>query len=122
MKNTVIPILISMALSTLIGCGSESNPENFGDDLDFLKTHKKVIVLKSENDLCQVAIVPDYQGRVMTSTSNGLQGKSYGWINYKLIESNQIEEHINVFGGEDRFWMGPEGGQFSNLGQLLEVI
>jgi hypothetical protein len=21
--------------------------------------------------------------------------------------------HINVFGGEDRFWLGPEGGQFS---------
>lgn len=113
MKNTVIPILISMALSTLIGCSSESNPENFGDDLNFLKAHKKVIVLKSENDLCQVAIVPDYQGRVMTSTSNGPEGKSYGWINYKLIESNQFEEHINVFGGEDRFWMGPEGGQFS---------
>ena len=41
------------------------------------------------------------------------QGFSYGWINYKLIESGQKTEHINAFGGEERLWLGPEGGQFS---------
>jgi hypothetical protein len=30
-----------------------------------------------------------------------------------LIASRQIQPHMNAFGGEDRFWMGPEGGQFS---------
>ena len=25
----------------------------------------------------------------------------------------KINPHINAYGGEDRFWMGPEGGQFS---------
>jgi len=60
-----------------------------------------------------LAICPGYQGRVMTSTSGGREGLSYGWLNYKLIESGEIMQHINPVGGEDRFWLGPEGGQFS---------
>jgi hypothetical protein len=42
-----------------------------------------------------------------------MEGASYGWINYDLIESAKLQPHINAFGGEDRFWLGPEGGQFS---------
>ena len=38
---------------------------------------------------------------------------SFGWINRKLIASGKTERHINVYGGEDRFWIGPEGGQYS---------
>lgn len=38
---------------------------------------------------------------------------SYGWVNHSLIASGQLPPHINVFGGEDRFWIGPEGGQFA---------
>jgi len=38
---------------------------------------------------------------------------SFGWINRELIASGKTVEHINVYGGEDRFWIGPEGGQFS---------
>jgi hypothetical protein len=30
-----------------------------------------------------------------------------------LILSGKSEKHINAYGGEDRFWLGPEGGQFS---------
>jgi hypothetical protein len=49
----------------------------------------------------------------MTSASEGDTGFSYGWINRELIASGKILPHMNAFGGEDRFWMGPEGGQFS---------
>src|SRR5207249_4912264 len=45
--------------------------------------------------------------------SGGDNGNSYGWINYKLIESRKISPHIYPVGGEDRFWLGPEGGQYS---------
>ncbi len=38
---------------------------------------------------------------------------SFGWINRELIASGKLLPHMNAFGGEDRFWMGPEGGQFS---------
>jgi hypothetical protein len=49
----------------------------------------------------------------MTSTARGDSGTSFGWINRELITSGKLQPHINVFGGEDRFWLGPEGGQFS---------
>jgi hypothetical protein len=49
----------------------------------------------------------------MTSTANGRNEFSYGWINYKLIGSGEKSEHINAYGGEERIWLGPEGGQFS---------
>jgi hypothetical protein len=49
----------------------------------------------------------------MTSTAGGSNGLSYGWVNRDLIASGKTQPHINVYGGEDRFWIGPEGGQFS---------
>ena len=49
----------------------------------------------------------------MTSTATGDEGTSYGWINYEHIESGKTVPQINVYGGEERFWLGPEGGQFS---------
>jgi hypothetical protein len=57
--------------------------------------------------------VTAWQGRVLTSTAAGDAGPGFGWINRDLIASGTLQPHINVFGGEDRFWMGPEGGQFS---------
>jgi hypothetical protein len=30
-----------------------------------------------------------------------------------LIASGKVQQHINAVGGEDRIWVGPEGGQFS---------
>jgi hypothetical protein len=86
----------------------------FAYDLAFLKKHKDVVVLTSpDNKAAQALVVADYQGRVMTSTAGGDSGNSYGWINYKLINSGENQPHINAFGGEDRFWLSPEGGQFS---------
>jgi hypothetical protein len=41
------------------------------------------------------------------------QGKSYGWINHDLIASGEVKKQINPVGGEERFWLGPEGGQYS---------
>lgn len=87
----------------------------FGYDLQFLKQyHKDLILLGDGSDAgAQIIILPAYQGRVMTSTADGNGGMSFGWINYDLIDSNKEEEHFHAFGGEERFWLGPEGGQFS---------
>ncbi|OGD29578.1 MAG: hypothetical protein A2Y56_11885 [Candidatus Aminicenantes bacterium RBG_13_63_10] len=98
------------------GCRPASEKEKsvtFQDDLDFLKRHKPVIVLSDDSGLMQAALVADWQGRVVTSTADGERGLSFGWINRGLISSGERQEHINVFGGEDRFWLGPEGGQYS---------
>jgi hypothetical protein len=105
--------LITMMVSAPVRGGT------FGQDVELLGKHVKVVVL-ADGD-AQVAVVPEYQGRVMTSTMAGLPGPSFGWLNYKLIEQGvlskdavrgRLEEHIYVFGGEERFWLGPEGGQY----------
>ena len=85
----------------------------FGFDIAFLKKHKDVLVLGDSGSGAQIAIIKDYQARVMTSTAIGKTGNSYGWINYELIQSGKSQPHINPLGGEDRFWLGPEGGQYS---------
>lgn len=93
----------------------------FGDDIDFLRAHTSLRVLKSADGNAQIAIAPAWQGRVMTSTAGGMAGASYGWINYDVVkrgivpvsERQGLEKHIYVFGGEERLWLGPEGGQFA---------
>lgn len=49
----------------------------------------------------------------MTSTDGGDKGASYGWINRELIATDKVLKHFTPYGGEDRVWLGPEGGQFS---------
>ena len=84
---------------------------SFDEDLSFLKEHTEVIVL-GEDDGPRVAVVPAWQGRAVTSTVGGKRA-GFGWINRELVATGEFQPHINVFGGEDRFWLGPEGGQFS---------
>ncbi|MGN7721591.1 DUF6786 family protein [Chitinophaga sp. 22620] len=90
-----------------------SRPENFGADVAFLKEHTETIVLTDSTSKSAIAIVPAWQGRVMTSTTEGDKGRSLGWINHSLIADGKPQPHINAFGGEDRFWLGPEGSQNS---------
>src|SRR5579859_4444393 len=88
--------------------------DQFKDDVSFLKKYvQDLVVLSDKTGDMQIAVAPSYQGRVMTSTADGDKGASYGWINRELIASGNKKEHINALGGEDRFWIGPEGGQFS---------
>lgn len=94
---------------------STSYPKgSFGYDVQFLKSfHNDVVVLGGDSAGAQVVILPAYQGRVMTSSADGWDGNSLGWINHDHIASGEKAAHINVYGGEERFWLGPEGGQFS---------
>ncbi len=85
--------------------------KNYKNDRVFLEKYLNLVEL-GEGD-CRVLITPDLQGRVLTSTAGGEEGYSYGWLNYDLIASGKILPHCNNYGGEDRFWIGPEGGQFS---------
>ncbi len=85
----------------------------YTDDLSFMKSHTPIIELSDSSGSSKVALAPNLQGRVMTSSSSGANGRSYGWINRELFESKDTLGHINAFGGEERFWLGPEGGQYS---------
>jgi hypothetical protein len=93
---------------------NEGNMEKgtFAYDLAFLKEKDSVIVLSAAGGDAQVIVSPKYQAKVFTSTAEGAGGKSFGWINYKAFEG-EPDPHMNGYGGEDRLWLGPEGGKFS---------
>ncbi|HOB83429.1 MAG TPA: hypothetical protein PKX27_12355 [Bacteroidales bacterium] len=121
MNRIIIFLIIPFMLSS---CGGRTKSENqksndmttditsqYGYNRDFLKKHVGIIELKKNNSA--IVLIPGWQGRVMTSTSEGENGFSFGWINHELVSSGVIQPHFNAFGGEERLWLGPEGGQFS---------
>jgi hypothetical protein len=86
--------------------------KNFSNDLAFLQQHTDTIVL-GEPGQAALLLAPAYQGRVMTSTAGRAADHSFGWINYDLIRQGKVVPQINLYGGEERFWLAPEGGRFS---------
>ena len=101
-----------LAVSALLAAAQPAPQATFASDLAFLKQHTHVIVLTDASG-AQLVVVPEYQGRVMTSTTGVPGAQGFGWIGRAAIESGVRQPHMNVFGGEDRFWLGPEGGQYA---------
>lgn len=91
---------------------STPNTPSFASDVVFLMHHTRVIVLTGAVG-AKVAVATDYQGRVMTSTAGAPDEPGFGWIGREAVASGKRQPHMNVFGGEDRFWLGPEGGQYA---------
>jgi hypothetical protein len=88
-----------------------ADQKTFESDKEFLSRYRDIIQLQSGQS--KILVCPSLQGRVFTSTADGDEGFSFGWINHDLVASGEILKHCNNWGGEDRFWLGPEGGQFS---------
>src|SRR5690606_13106019 len=128
MKYFSLTIALAGCLITACNSGTNNNDSSanttdntmesyaqgsFGYDVQFLQQQdSSLIILKSEDGLSQVIVSPKYQAKVFTSTADGLSGKSFGWVNYKAFDG-PLDEHMNAYGGEDRLWLGPEGGVFS---------
>ena len=125
MKLKTLNILLLTAIGgvilfSCIGKNKKTNNMNkeykkgtFGYDLNYLSQKDSLIVLKSKDDNAQVIVSAKYQAKVFTSTANGINGNSLGFVNYKFFDAGIIDEHMNGYGGENRFWLGPEGGQYS---------
>ena len=84
----------------------------YGEVRDFLAKYTQLIELSNSSG-ARVAIAPEFQGRVMTSSCDGLDGMSFGFVNREFIAAGNRNEHFNNYGGEERVWISPEGGQFS---------
>lgn len=97
--------------------GNQPSPSqdytSFADDVAFMEKYTDIIELSDPTGAGKIAVSAALQGRVMTSSAAGPEGRSLGWINRELFASGDTLEHINVYGGEERFWLGPEGGQYS---------
>ena len=83
----------------------------FDDDVAFLRKYGAITVLESPTG-GRVALSAKYQGRVMTSAVRA-DSASLGWIHRDFIASAKTRTPFDNYGGEDRFWLGPEGGQFA---------
>lgn len=86
---------------------------SYNNDSEFFKSQGIETIDLNDGGQAHVMVIPAYQGRVMTSSASGVDGDSFGWINYDWIRAGEISPAFNPFGGEERFWIGPEGGAFS---------
>ena len=59
----------------------------------FLAAHTQVLEL-TDGHGARVAVCPQWQGRVMTSTCDGPQGRSFGFIHREFIETRQAEPEV----------------------------
>lgn len=125
--NTIFRMLISITIMSTAACNDAPKPADateviletdsattYASDREFLSKHSGGLVeLTSADGNSKVLLSADYQGRVMTSSATGASGTSFGWLNYKLISAPAKKAQFNPVGGEERFWLGPEGGQYS---------
>jgi hypothetical protein len=110
----VLLVACSTARKTTTSSGTNFLKSSYGYDAAFLKQHTQgVSELSSADGSSKVLLSADYQGRVMTSTATGDTGRSFGWLNYDLISAKEKRKQFNPVGGEERFWLGPEGGQYA---------
>ncbi len=112
---SIRPILVcAFWLATLSARSNAADAEsaNYQADLKFLSAHTKVLEL-TDGESARIIVCPDWQARIMTSTCEGPQGMSFGWLNRSFIEAGKPSSEFNNYGGEDRFWLSPEAGQFA---------
>ena len=116
--------LVLIILLTVFTCTTQGNRDKkseknmkqsagntYSDDKSFLSKYCDLIELNSGKS--KVLLSGALQGRVFTSTATGEKGLSFGWINYNLFKSGKKSNQFNPYGGEERLWLGPEGGPFS---------
>ena len=75
---------------------------SYHDALNYLVQKTSVIELYDQLG-GRVAVCPEWNGRVMTSTCGGLEGDSFGCINVQAIDTDSYDD----FGGEDQWTLSP---------------
>lgn len=123
-EKFILSLIITMTAAMFTTACNNTGPENaatgkelhkpgtFGYDLQFLQRYDSLILLTSADGSAQLIVSAKYQGKVFTSTAEGNEGFSFGWVNYKAFDA-PADPHMNAYGGENRLWLGPEGGPFS---------
>lgn len=111
MNYRLFTFVSAAALCACADTDKQYDMGSYGYDLAFFAKHGiETVELQSPDGDAKIMVIPAYQGRVMTSTAGGDAGDSYGWINYGFIEAGKTNPQFNPTGGEERFWIGPEGG------------
>lgn len=104
-------VAILLSIATLSCNKTDKTCTTFADDLAIVQENTTAIVLAEGNS--RVLITPEYEARVLTSSTNGDKGYSNGFLNYEKIKENKIHIGGNPYGGEDRLWIAPLGSKFT---------
>ena len=99
--NNLIKIAVAASVIVCGGCRGDKGYEmgTYGYDLNYLAEHNvSVVELQGNNGKSRLMVIPAWQGRVMTSTTDGNEGISYGWINYRFINTGEVNPQFNPFG------------------------
>ncbi len=98
------------SLSTAGGPGEAvKTPATFKGIVQLLDEHGGSTVLEGDGG-SKVLVSPALQGRLMTFKVGTVE--STGLVNAAAIALGETNPNFNNFGGADRFWLGPEAGQF----------
>ncbi|MGL6195974.1 MAG: DUF6786 family protein [Thermoguttaceae bacterium] len=101
---------------------------SYSNGLFYLESKTKVYELSNEFG-ARVAVCPDWNGRIMTSTCSGIDGESSGLIDVHNIDEISKHQHTSFIhppqtntigrekyiGGENQFVIEPENGPFGIL-------
>ena len=104
--------LAAAVLCCCVGCNKKYEMGTYGYDVAYFAKHG-IGIVELVDGRSKVMVIPAWQGRVQTSTTDGNEGTSYGWTNFRFIDEGKVSPQFNPYGGEERFWIGPEGGPFS---------
>ena len=85
-----------------------------------VKPKTKTIELKSSDGKARVLVTPELNGKILTSSFNGLSGNSNGWVDFETLNKDTL--NAESIGGEERIWLGPLGGQYSFYYQQIEPL
>jgi len=80
---------------------------SYRDSLNYLGSKTRIIELCNQIG-GRVVVCPDWNGRVMTSTCNGIDGNSFGFINVREIDA----QHVKEYGGESHLVLPLDDGPF----------
>jgi hypothetical protein len=84
--------------------------KNFADVIALLRdTNNETVILQGPQNNHRLVVAPQLVGRVMASTMTGDQGTIQGWVNQSALEAGAVDPVFNNYGGEERFWLGPDG-------------
>ena len=106
-----ILLIAAVALvGTAQGEDKKGDPMSYGEARAFLAKHTNLIELSNDAGT-RVAVAPQWQGRVMTSTCAGLDGPSFGFLNRDYIEAGQYDPRFNNYGPKTGCGSVPKAGR-----------
>ena len=121
MSEQIYPfILLFVGCVILLGlfpaCMATSDsggPANFDQTLAVLQAQGEVTVLGDREGESRVAVVPEFNGRVMMSGWDDADSPRLGWVNEPVVTGKERNPAFVNYGGAERLWLSPEGGQFA---------